>query len=102
MIFVYTLIKNFTNLTTFNFLISVYTKIIPIFAKNNKSMEEITKKSRGGKRERAGRPAGTSTTAMSLRLDNDLYQSLKSLGLNKNRFINDAIREKMIRDGILE
>ena len=101
MIFVYTLIKNFTNLTRFNHLISVYTKIMPIFAKNNIAMGETTKKSRGGKRERAGRPVGTSTTAMSLRLDNDLYLLLKSQGINKNRFINDAIREKMIRDGII-
>ena len=54
---------------------------------------EQTKKQRGGKREGSGRkPVGISTTAMSLKLDNDLYEVLKSQGLNKNRYINDAVR----------
>lgn len=62
-------------------------------------MEEIKKK-RGGKREGAGRKAvGLSTTAMSLKLDNDLYLALNSNGLNKNRYINDAVRKAMSRDG---
>ena len=61
-------------------------------------MEEIKKK-RGGKREGAGRKAiGLSTTAMSLKLDNDLYIALNNQGLNKNRYINDAVREAMKRD----
>lgn len=61
-------------------------------------MEEIKKK-RGGKREGAGRKAvGLSTTAMSLKLDNDLYLALNNHGLNKNRYINDAVREAMKRD----
>ena len=61
-------------------------------------MEELKKK-RGGKREGAGRKAvGLSTTAMSLKLDNDLYLALNNHGLNKNRYINDAIREAMKRD----
>ena len=61
-------------------------------------MEE-TKKQRGGKREGAGRKAsGLSTTAMSLKLDNDLYIALNNQGLNKNRYINDAVREAMKRD----
>lgn len=64
-------------------------------------MEEI-KKQRGGKREGSGRkPKGLSTTAMSLKLDNDLYQALNSNGLNKNRYINDAVREAMKRDGYI-
>ncbi len=63
-------------------------------------MEE-TKKQRGGKREGSGRPKGLSTTAMSLKLDNDLYLALNSHGLNKNRYINDAIREAMKRDGYI-
>ena len=63
------------------------------------NMEEIKKK-RGGKREGAGRKAvGLSTTAMSLKLDNDLYLALNSNGLNKNRYINDAVRKAMSRDG---
>ncbi len=65
-------------------------------------MEEITKKSRGGKRDGAGRPSGTSTTAMSLKLDNDLYRILNDKAMNKNRYINDAVREKMTKDGILK
>ena len=61
-------------------------------------MEEIKKK-RGGKREGAGRKAvGLSTTAMSLKLDKDLYIALNNQGLNKNRYINDAVREAMKRD----
>ena len=61
-------------------------------------MEE-TKKQRGGKREGSGRkPTGLSTTPMSLKLDNDLYTALNSHGLNKNRYINDAVREAMQRD----
>ncbi len=61
-------------------------------------MEELKKK-RGGKREGAGRKAvGLSTTAMSLKLDNDLYIALNNQGLNKNRYINDAVREAMKRD----
>lgn len=64
-------------------------------------MEEI-KKQRGGKREGSGRkPTGLSTTAMSLKLDNDLYLALNNQGLNKNRYINDAVRETMKRDGFI-
>ena len=64
-------------------------------------MEEI-KKQRGGKRERAGRKAvGISTHAMALKLDNDLYEVLSNSSQNKNRYINDAVREKMVRDGLI-
>lgn len=66
-------------------------------------MEE-TKKQRGGKREGAGRKAvGFSTTAMSLKLDNDLYVALNSheLDTSKNRYINDAVRVAMKKDGFI-
>lgn len=64
-------------------------------------MEENLKK-RGGKREGAGRKAiGISTKAMSLKLDNDLYEVLNNLDIKKNRFINDAVREKLTRDGYM-
>ena len=64
-------------------------------------MEETIKK-RGGKREGAGRkPVGLSTTAMSLKLDNDLFSALNGNGLNKNRYINNAVREAMRKDGLL-
>ena len=56
-------------------------------------------KKRGGRREGSGRkPKGISTTAMSLKLDNDLYAVLKAQGLNKNRYINDAVRSRMEAD----
>lgn len=65
------------------------------------NMEEI-KKSRGGKREGAGRkPVGISTHAMALKLDNDLYEALGLANLNKNRYINDAVREKLAKDGLI-
>lgn len=63
-------------------------------------MEE-TKKQRGGKREGSGRPKGLSTTAMSLKLDNDLYAALNNNGLNKNRYINNAVRQAMKNDGLI-
>lgn len=64
-------------------------------------MTEIIKKGRGGKRDGAGRPAGISTKSMSLKLDLDLYEILNKQVLNKNRFINDAVREKLARDGMI-
>lgn len=64
-------------------------------------MEEI-KKQRGGKREGAGRKAvGISTHPMALKLDCDLFKILNQLGINKNRYINDAVREKMIKEELL-
>lgn len=64
-------------------------------------MEE-NKKKRGGKREGAGRKAvGISTHAMALKLDNDLFDTFSASSLNKNRYINDAIREKMLKDGLI-
>lgn len=66
------------------------------------NMEEI-KKQRGGKREGSGRkPTGITTTPMSLKLDTDLYLTLNNHGLNKNRYINDAVREALKRDGYIE
>lgn len=65
-------------------------------------MEE-QKKQRGGKRVGAGRKAvGLSTHAMALKLDNDLYEVLAQSGINKNRYINDAVRSKMIKDGYIQ
>lgn len=64
-------------------------------------MEETIKK-RGGKREGAGRkPVGISTHPMALKLDNDLYAALNSHGLNKNRYINNAVRSAMEKDGYI-
>lgn len=56
---------------------------------------------RGGKREGAGRKRqGLTTKAMSLKLDIDLFETLCAISVTKNRFINDAVREKLIRDNI--
>ena len=64
-------------------------------------MDEL-KKQRGGRREGAGRKAvGLSTHPMALKLDNDLYEVLSKSGKNKNRYINEAVREKMKKDGCL-
>lgn len=65
-------------------------------------MMDETRKQRGGKREGSGRPKGLSTTAMSLRLDNDLYVELQKRSLNKNRYINDAVRQAMKKDGLID
>ena len=62
---------------------------------------EETKKQRGGRREGSGRPKGLNTTAMSLKLDNDLYAALNNNGLNKNRYINNAVRQAMKNDGLI-
>ena len=73
--------------------------ILSVFLHSKREKMEETKKTRGGKREGAGRKAvGLSTTPMSLKLDNDIYLALKNNGLNKNRYINDAVREAMKRD----
>ena len=57
---------------------------------------------RGGKREGAGRKAlGHNTTPMCLKLDNDLYFAINSKELNKNRYINDAVRAAMLKDGFI-
>ena len=60
------------------------------------------KKQRGGKSEGAGRKAvGISTHPMALKLDNDLYGILTAANINKNRFINEAVREKMQKEGYM-
>lgn len=60
------------------------------------------KKQRGGKREGAGRRAvGVTTHPMSLKLDKDLYGIMSEANLNKNRYINEAIRERLKKDGLL-
>lgn len=72
-----------------------------IFAPKSENMEEL-KKQRGGKREGAGRKAvGISTHPMALKLDCDLFEILNQSGVNKNRYINDAVREKMKREELL-
>ena len=52
----------------------------------------------GGRREGAGRPSlgDRKQKLMSLKLDADLVESICQIP-NKNRFINDCIREKLDR-----
>ena len=62
-------------------------------------MEEVKNK-RGGRREGAGRPKGVDTTLISVKLETELLQALP-IGINRSKFINDAVREKMKRDGLI-
>ena len=67
------------------------------------SVEEI-KKSRGGKREGAGRPSSpNSKVQVALKLDRDLKDVFDSPNFeeNRGRYINDAVREKMKKDGYI-
>ena len=74
-------------------------------------MEENRKLKHGGKRMGAGRhPKSDSKKQIAMKLDNDLYTAFKALpfsqkkddgGINRGRYINDAIREKMKKDGYI-
>ena len=61
-------------------------------------------KQRGGKRKGCGRPKGLSQKAISLKLDKELWVAFdnhKQNILNRNKYINDAIRATMLKDGFL-
>ena len=62
-------------------------------------MEEVKNK-RGGRREGAGRPKGVDTTLISVKLETELLRALP-LGTNRSKYVNEAVREKMVRDGII-
>ena len=79
----------------------IYSFLLHIFAPKIEIMEEI-RKQRGGKREGAGRKSvGLSTHPMALKLDIDLFDVLNKVSLNKNRYINDAVRAQMQKDGLI-
>ena len=59
------------------------------------------KKGWGGKRPRAGRPKGVDTKLISVKLETVLVESLPS-DLNRSKYINDAVRERMKKDGYIE
>ena len=61
--------------------------------------EEI--KGWGGKRPRAGRPKGVDTTLISVKLETELVEALPS-DLNRSKYINEAVRERMKKDGYIE
>lgn len=69
-------------------------------------MEQEKKKSRGGKREGAGRPKmDDAKQPITVRLDADLYNVLKSENFksryNMAQFVNDSIRNKLMIHGFL-
>ena len=53
----------------------------------------------GGARPGSGRKKGTTKVPASFRIETELLEKIKDL--NKNRFVNEAIREKLDREGIL-
>lgn len=60
-------------------------------------MEDKKKNKHGGRREGAGRPAGWTKTAISLRIDNDLLEFVKTKP-NRSKFINSCIRKEKDKD----
>ena len=68
-------------------------------------MEEDKKFTHGGSRPGAGRkPKEDSKKQIGLKLDRDLYHIFYSDDFtgNKGRYINDAVRERMKKDGYIE
>ena len=68
-------------------------------------MEEAKKTTHGGSRPGAGRPPKEdSKKQIALKLDRDLYDVFYSelFADNKGRYINDAVRAKMKKDGYIE
>ena len=53
----------------------------------------------GGARPGSGRKKGPTKVPASFRIETELLEKIKDL--NKNRFVNEAIREKLDREGIL-
>lgn len=51
----------------------------------------------GGRREKAGRPAGINQKAISVKIDMDLLDFINSKE-NRNRFINECIRKEKERE----
>lgn len=68
-------------------------------------MEEAKKTNHGGSRPGAGRPPKeNSKKQIALKLDRDLYDIFYSEQFtdNKGRYINDAVRERMKKDGYIK
>jgi hypothetical protein len=63
-------------------------------------MEE-NKSKRGGKREGAGRKKGVPSTIMSFKCDNYLLEIMRQHVDNKSLYINKALREALIKDGVI-
>jgi len=68
-------------------------------------MAEVMHNSHGGKRTGAGRkPSPRSKVQVALKLDADLNNVFESPQFNENRgrYINDAVRAKMLADGYIK
>ena len=96
------------NYLNFDISYTIFKIIIITFAdKYNKIRYMAENNKRGGKRIGAGRPKlPNSKVQIALKLDRDLNEAFKSPQFVKTKvlrgqYINQSIREKMLRDGIL-
>lgn len=64
-------------------------------------MEEIKKSNRGGKREGAGRHKRVESQKVLFYFEKDLYNAFPK-SINRNAYINDAVRERMKIDGYIK
>ena len=51
-------------------------------------------------KKRRGRPAGVNTVDIHYKMAKDLFEALPP-SINRNAYINDAVREKMIQHGYI-
>ena len=68
-------------------------------------MIEQKKGNWGGRRKNAGRPPLVPTILISLKIEVELLALLHDFKYqitNRNKFINEAIREKLVNDGYLK
>lgn len=63
-------------------------------------MDERIVYTHGGKRPGAGRPRCNSSKAVGYKMDLELY-TLLPYYINRNKYINEAVREKMKQDGYI-
>ena len=63
-------------------------------------MEDNKKSGRGGRREGAGRHKRVESQKVLFYFEKDLYDAFPK-SINRNAYINNAVREKMKKDGII-
>ena len=51
-------------------------------------------------KKKRGRPAGVNTVDIHYKMSRELYDALP-INIKRNTYINDAVREKMERDGFI-
>jgi ribosomal protein L15 len=64
-------------------------------------MEEIKKSGRGGRREGAGRHKRVESQKVLFYFEKGLYDAFPK-SINRNAYINEAVREKMKKDGYID